>query len=271
MLQTWAFDDSTEHLSPIDMYVAQQLLADPSQNSTLIAEVGVWKGAWVMSLLQSRPDATAIGVDPYPGAPAVGRRVAAEAAAMGLAERFQLLDTTAAVCEQHCDGGTHIEFRLIHIDGEHTESAVTSDLAFAARHLTGDGVIVVDDYRFPWFPGIASAMYGFVHDRRWAIFLATDNKAYLCRSDHHERWLNVVTDVLAGADVPWSRGIGQRYPEPPDVRGFPMALCLGPVPSERVLEGLHVPWRYRWQRSKQRWLPPLRETVRPLKRRVRRP
>ena len=44
-------------------------------------------------------------------------------------------------------------------------------------HLRDGGVIVVDDYRFSWFPGIASAMYGFVADRQWAPFLLTGNKA----------------------------------------------------------------------------------------------
>lgn len=268
MLRTWSFDDSTEHLAAIDLFLAEQILDQCVDRAPYLLEFGVWKGGWLLSLLEGRPDTVGVGVDPYPQTDHIRQRVIDRAATDGLADRLTLVSTASEVCDHSCAAAAPQLFDLVHVDGEHTEAAVESDLAVAAEHLAPDGVIVVDDYRFSWFPGIASALYAFVHDREWAIFLATDNKAYVCRAEHHARWLATAAERLTAGDIPFSRGLRFRYDEPPDVRGFGMVLCLGPVPSERVLEGRRVPLRTRFERGRARWTPPLRETVRPLKRRL---
>lgn len=262
MLRVWDFSDATQHLAPVDLFMAEQML--DRWPAPRLLEFGVWKGGWILSLLAGCPDAVGVGVDPYPGAGEIREGMLASVVDRGLDDRFTLLRHGDDIATEAPVG----EFDLVHIDGEHSEAAVDAELAFATRYLADDGVVIVDDYRFSWFPGVASALFGFVKDREWAIFLCTENKAYLCRAEHHERWLATVVDLLTETELPWSRGLGQRYPESTDVRGFPMALCLGPVPSERVLEGRHVPLRTRWTRTTARWAPPLRETVRPMKRRL---
>lgn len=272
-LRTWDFTDTTEHLSATDLFMAQQILDRRTQASVRVIEVGVWKGAWLLLLLRGNPRAHGYGIDPYPQMPQIRDRLLADVEAHRLGNRFDLADSREAFCAAHCAAG-HVLADVIHIDGEHSEAAVEADLAFAARHTTPDGVIVVDDYRFAWFPGIASALYGFLADREWAAFLFTANKAYLTRAANHESELTAVGRVLDAAGLPWSRGIGvdeahpARYTEAPDVRGFGVALCLSPVCDELLLQGRRAPLSARMRTWRARWEPPLRDSMRPFKRRL---
>lgn len=273
VLRNWDFTDTTEHLSATDLFVAEQIMERCDGDPLRVLEIGVWKGAWLLLLLRGDGRALGYGIDPYPAMPQIRDRVLADATRHGLGERFHLTDSHETFCAAHCGAG-HLLADLIHIDGEHSEAAVEADLAFAAQHLEPDGVIVVDDYRFAWFPGIASAMYGFLVGRQWAVFLFTANKAYLTRAANHESELTAIGQVLDAAGLPWSRGLGvdaahpARYAEAPDVRGFGVALCLSPVCDELVLQGRRAPlsaWMRTWRA---RWEPPLRDSMRPLKRRI---
>lgn len=47
---------------------------------------------------------------------------------------------------------------MIHADGLHTELQVLADLKNAESKLRDGGVMIVDDFRHAWFPGITSAL-----------------------------------------------------------------------------------------------------------------
>jgi hypothetical protein len=72
--------------------------------------------------------------------------------------------------------------RLLHIDGCHEDMAVYNDLTNFSTKMSNDGVIVVDDYNDPEYPGINSATLRFLYENKdWVIFAIGSNKAFLCR------------------------------------------------------------------------------------------
>lgn len=277
LLARWDFDDTTEWLRPVDMFLAVELVkaaATGGDRAPSALEIGVWKGAWLIQLLQACPGALGVGIDPYPATPTLRQQVVDRAASRGLADRFSLLPTPDEACEQHCDGGeAHREFSIVHVDGLHVEDQVMQDLRYAARHCGDDGIVVVDDYRAPAYPGIPSAMYRFLAEREFAMFLVTPSKAYLCRAGAHaDRWQAAV-DVLDRAGLHWERYSGERtgprIVQRPDVMGFGVVLCLSARNDARVLAGLDRPLGLRVRGAADRWLPKgVRDPLRSVKRRL---
>lgn len=70
-----------------------------------------------------------------------------------------------------------ISFDLIYIDGEHTYSAVSSDLLFAIDWISTDGCIICDDYRTDkwWNEEVINAVKDFVHDNKNDVQLKVFN------------------------------------------------------------------------------------------------
>jgi hypothetical protein len=189
----WPKDGSDEWLAGIDGRLGIALLElayDSSENSApSFLEVGVWKGAWTSVMLKNVPGARGYGIDPYPGRPSFEKELLARLARIGVGSLFELFPDWEQF-ERSTAGGRKLD--LIHIDGEHTEIAVQQDLYYASSHLSDRGVIVVDDYRHFWFPGIASAMYKFINDSEFKVLALTTSKAYLVR----ERFMRGMQDQL---------------------------------------------------------------------------
>jgi hypothetical protein len=80
------------------------------------------------------------------------------------------------------------KFRFAHVDGAHERSVALHDIHLAARHLTGGGVVVVDDYQHCNFPGVSLAVEEFLEtspDFRVLFDLnrreEEGRKVYLCK------------------------------------------------------------------------------------------
>ena len=56
-------------------------------------------------------------------------------------------------------------FRFIHVDGAHAHAACLNDLRVSARHLLPFGVIAVDDFAYPRYPGVTTAVEAFRAER----------------------------------------------------------------------------------------------------------
>lgn len=270
-LKAWDFNDTTQWLRPVDLHLATQLLArtQPTPGRSIL-EIGVWKGAWLLQLVAMQADVVGVGVDPYPGSPGMREQVLDLAAAKGIEDRTILVPALQGVCARLCTTDAHHSFALSHIDGLHVEQQVELDLRYAARHSAPDGVIIVDDYLHPAYPGIASAMYRFLADRQFAMFLTTGNKAYVCRADAHGAWHSATERILDESGLVWMRYKGEhatvRYVQRPDVAGFEVLLCLDPRNDSKVLAGLHPPVRLTVRRFADRWIPTgARERARPIK------
>jgi hypothetical protein len=223
-------DGSAEWLNPKDLALAVAALRTfPDERQTAI-EIGVWKGAWSLGILENAPASTVLGVDPYPGiaGPEIRGVLQSRISAAELADRFHLFPSLP-------DAASHVhpvEPVLIHVDGEHTEVGAGADLDWSGRIIAPDGLIVVDDYSHIWFPGIASAMHAFLRSANFRIVLVTENKAYLCRASHHQEWHAKLTQLLsAQSAVKWFNYFREdgapSYIQAPDVLGRPVLLVLG--------------------------------------------
>lgn len=276
-LPRWDFDDTTVWLRPVDLFLALTLMkaGTPAGASPSCLEIGVWKGGWLVQAVDAVPDATGVGIDPYPGSPTLRQEVLDRAAGRGLADRVTLVSTPTDACAQHCPGDqAHREYSVVHIDGLHVETQVTDDLHYAMSHCGELGTIIVDDYLHPAYPGIASAMYQFLAQQQYAMFLATRNKAYLCPRAVHERRSTELQRALDGAGLTWERYNGERssvrYLQSPDVMGRPVTLCLDPANDERLLAGLDRPLRMTLRQNVSRWVPPgALDGLRTVRRRIR--
>jgi predicted O-methyltransferase YrrM len=256
-------DDSAIWLSRRDATLSVAVLDALGREPSTVLEIGVFRGAWSLTIAMNVPGATVFGIDPYPGgeflqsARAQALRSFADG---GISHRFHLFatwDEFLATPERP----TVVD--VVHVDGRHDEVHAELDLENAHRLLADDGVIIVDDYRHISFPGIPSAMYRFLERRNYRIFLVSENKAFLCRTPHHGFWHSAFGAALAAQqEFTWydRSSTGARAPEssapsPPDVLGAAVLLCIppySPVPSPATPS-----LRRRVASVARDWLPPI--------------
>lgn len=228
----WPSDGSDEWLSKVDGMLTVSLLGElcrrrkaNTERLEPILEVGVWKGAWTSVVLMNRLEPTVHGVDPYPALESVREHMFARLMDLGVNDRFNLSNSLGDLVDE-------VTYSMIHLDGQHTEKQVEAELDFAADHLVEDGIIVVDDFRNAWFPGVASALFQFIRTGDLKLFAVSECKAYLARSPYSDVFYSHLERKFAGSDVlpVWSRwrqwdGDGIAYIQPPDVCGQRVLLC----------------------------------------------
>jgi len=155
-------------------------------------EIGIWRGAWIISQLINSEKDYGIGIDPYKGLDRAKKVFQENLTRYELNERFSLFESAVQLKKIFPD----IRFSVCHIDGEHTEDAVSEDLKFTSENLSYDGIIIVDDYTSLEHPGIGSAVIEFLSAREFAAFMISKNKIYLCRKVFHEKTYNVTRNLL---------------------------------------------------------------------------
>jgi hypothetical protein len=77
--------------------------------------------------------------------------------------------------------------RLFSVDGGHTVKHVLNDLALAENVLASGGVVIVDDFYNPHWPGVTEGVVRYLLSDRLGVlvpFAYGDNKLYLTREDH---------------------------------------------------------------------------------------
>jgi hypothetical protein len=94
--------------------------------------------------------------------------------------------------------GRRGDIRLFGVDGSHTAAHTASDLAMAAQLLAADGLIILDDFYNPDWPGVQEGFYRFLTDfhRDIVPFAYGNNKLYLCRRVSHGKYLSLVESDL---------------------------------------------------------------------------
>ncbi|NQU36433.1 MAG: class I SAM-dependent methyltransferase [Actinobacteria bacterium] len=241
----WKTDDTTEWLTAADflisMYAAE--LSKEETGTLRILETGVWKGGWLISMVANTEPTRAIGIDPYPGgATSVRERFLHRVEDEGFSEEISLYASWAEL--ERSPSETSELFDLIHIDGEHTEAAVKVDLENAEKVLAAHGLIAVDDFRHPYFPGIAAATFNYLHESDLCIVMMSNHKAFLCRTEYYSTWYKRLHQKLIGASLKVERHIFEdapenaRYIQMPNVNGRPPLLVVDPVNDEVALSFL---------------------------------
>jgi predicted O-methyltransferase YrrM len=139
---------------------------------------------------------------------------------------WRLQDTTKLTTDT-------IEFnkplRLLHIDGCHEDMAVYNDLKNFSTKMSKDGVIVVDDYSDPEYPGINSATLRFLYENKdWVMFAIGSNKAFLC---HINNRLWYITKTLEHIREHNKFGLDFKT-HMRDINGLNVLLCCSREPND---------------------------------------
>jgi hypothetical protein len=195
----WNWDETTDFLSPRDAIIFYELCSRIEFSGKIFCEIGVWKGAFIKTFLTNMPDWRALGVDPWPGFEDAKAICLRNLELAGLSQSVKIVDST-----QQAAGNEKFDF--FHIDGEHTESALTKDLDFALSRLSPNGFIAVDDIFHYDFPGIASATFKYIHEHRLAPFLFTGGKIFICREKDYLTFHNVTKDLLESRKIEFKTG-----------------------------------------------------------------
>jgi hypothetical protein len=95
----------------------------------------------------------------------------------------------------------HEGYRLISVDGGHTAEHVVNDLLLASDIIVGGGVVFVDDWMGPHWPGVTEGYNRFMANlnRNLAPVLYTDNKLVMTTIGHQPALVNYMRDRF----VPW--------------------------------------------------------------------
>ena len=192
----WIRDSNVIFLDPLDAFLSMRLINNPQGN---FCEIGVYKGGFILAMLENLPNLNAIAIDPYPNSEEIRNVFCQNLGERNLANRVELFDDYEKLAQ--------CEFDLIHIDGEHSEAAVRKDLKFALANLSSNGIVVIDDIRHPLFPGIISATLQVVHQGFLAPFLITRNKMFLCKPSEYISQFHRAKELLDQLKIPYSAGV----------------------------------------------------------------
>lgn len=166
-----------------------------------VAELGAFEGRFFIALAKALKDGErALGVDTFEWPnPQVIDRFEANCVRQSVPAEKRITwkaDSNKMSAEELLAklGGEKV--RLIHVDGEHTQAALTKDLALATAVIRDGGVIVLDDMLHPGYPTLMVAVQAYL-DRhpdmtvlciidRESIFAAT--KFILCQKSWFKKY-----------------------------------------------------------------------------------
>jgi cephalosporin hydroxylase len=130
--------------------------------------------------------------------------------------------------------------RLLHVDGSHEHDAVLKDLTNFSPKVHKEGVIVMDDYNDPEYPGVTSAILQFVFENpEWVIFAIGQNKAYLCQRDSADKYTHGLVVFMELYEK-----MGLKYgPRLRGLNGRNVLLCCSrePYDIQKVKANINVP------------------------------
>jgi len=189
---SFAFNDTTKWLYIEDAYLASQF----AKKFKKALEIGVYKGGWLISVKENNQHLEITGIDPYPNMIEIRKQFLDEIYIRNFSNKTHLFSNWTEFKNFH---SARELFDLIHIDGEHSESGVFKDLNESIKFWNESGLIIVDDIFSRPHPGVTSAVFKFLSEKKLAPFLLTNKKLYICDTsfykfyyDESKRLLNVM-------------------------------------------------------------------------------
>ena len=170
-----------------------------------VFEIGVWKGRSA-ALLASycKPDEKLYLCDLQLDEPAVRSAFASVDASP---QHVIPLSGPSSTLPGRLDLKTmHQSVRWMHIDGEHTGTAVYAELELAHRIVMPEGLVVIDDFFTSRYPAntMEALRYMEKNPFHFRLLAVGFNKAYLCRPEaipgHMNYIANRLSDALLGYD-----------------------------------------------------------------------
>ncbi len=157
-----------------------------------LLEIGVWHGksAALLALHTDASREACVLVDRYLDAARVESTLERTRADWRDAARLVRSDSARLVVDPLVVDG-FASFRWIHIDGEHSARAVSSDLSLAQTLLAEDGIVCLDDFLSWLYPQVSEAVFRYLRENpdHFSLFLCGHNKGYLARTHFVHEYL----------------------------------------------------------------------------------
>ncbi len=173
---------------PHDMLTIDSLDRLHSKTSVIgnICEIGVYRGksfSFLSHLIKE--DEKLFGYDIFDGNDYEYTKLALEKYAANV--KFELIkaDTSELSHNDIREKLNKKGIRILHHDAGHEYHEVLHSLMSFAPYVLDSGIIVVDDYQDPDFPGVEAAVLDFSEidrPKRFIPFFSGGNKIYLCRT-----------------------------------------------------------------------------------------
>ncbi len=166
-----------------------------------VAELGAFEGRFFIALAKSLHDGErALGIDTFEWPnPQVLDRFEANCVRQGVPAEKRITwkaDSNKMTPDELLAKLNGERVRLIHVDGEHTQAALSKDLALATAVIRDGGVIVLDDMLHPGYPTLMVAVQAYLERHpemtvlciidRESIFAAT--KFILCQKTWFKKY-----------------------------------------------------------------------------------
>lgn len=188
------FSDRTALLPLLDAYLSCKL----SKNFHSALEIGVYKGGWLLNLIDNVPDILTVGIDPYPNLDQVKQNFISECVSRGLNDSINLY---SSFDELRSSDHRLLKFDIIHCDGEHSQSQASFDLNNSLIFLDEAGILIIDDIFYHSYPGVTAAAFSFIGQHRLSPFLFTQKKLYVCNPKYYEYYYAKAFSILSALQV----------------------------------------------------------------------
>lgn len=181
-----------------------------------IAEIGVFHGKFFFALKCLNPNASAVAIDCFDL-----QEFNLDRAGEGSLQEFQkhqkALGFEVTICKADSLDLPNIELREIFdsrgkakwfsVDGCHTSLHTQRDVLTAMEFCAPTGIIFVDDYTNPDWPGVSEGMMKLYDNYAlpFTPFCCTSNKLLLCKESYREKYVDYIANVMAKAKIPTKR------------------------------------------------------------------
>lgn len=90
----------------------------------------------------------------------------------------------------------NVKYRIISIDGCHTQHATLIDLWNATKILTEDGIIILDDYFNNSWPGVKFGIDKFMEENNcYRLIYLNANKFILCHKKYYDKYIKLLKKI----------------------------------------------------------------------------
>lgn len=187
----WKWEEINEWL-PIQDAVLSSYLAPEGSD---VLEIGTWKGGWAISMAENDRNRRICCVDPYPNLDNVREQFLrnVDLRAKNQIKLFSNLEELRR--------SKFREFHVIHVDGEHTQSAVERDLQQSIPLLANNGLLIIDDIFYHSFPGVTAATFSALSESGLSPFMFTNRKLYVCHDSSYEEFYKSAKGLLISLSI----------------------------------------------------------------------
>ena len=249
---SWQWNDMVEWL-PIQDAVISHFLAPEDSN---VLEVGTWKGGWAITMAENDRKRKIVCVDPYPNLHKVKEQFLAnvESRAPGQIILFETLDGAL--------NHSNTDFDLIHIDGEHSQSAVARDLGKCIPRLSAGGILVIDDIFYHSFPGVTAATFSTLEVQELSPFLFSEKKLYVCKKEYYKEYYAKARSLLKSRFIPFEEdqlisGEKSSYLQSNSIYGYSLLIIpTGTLMNQKFFKSIGVRTKFSLKKLSQQALPP---------------